>query len=156
MHIHKLSAPEWGKAIAVGVAVSVLTGAVMFLGLKSGISPLPKPLALAFATTLLDMKLPLPVGLLFHAAWVTFFSVVYVLLFRDALTFMRAFWLAFVLWALVLAVIFPAVGWGFFGLAVTPKLIIAAAVSHLLFAVLLWAFSKFAFSSHPDRVERGS
>lgn len=145
MRVHKLSPVEWGKAIAVGIGVAVLTAAIMVAGLKSGVSPLPKPLGLAFAETLLATKLPLPVGLLFHTAWVTFFAAVYVVLFRDALTFMRAFWLAAALWLLVLVFFFPVVGWGFLGLAVTPKLIVAAAVPHLLFAIFLWGLSRLVF-----------
>lgn len=145
MHIRKPSPGEWPKTIAVGLGVSVLTAAIMVGGLKSGVSPLPKPLGLAFAETLLGTKLPLPVGLLFHAAWVTFFSAVYVVLFRDALTFMRAFWLGAALWVSVLVFFFPVVGWGFLGLAVTPKLIVAAAVPHLLFAIFLWGLSRLAF-----------
>lgn len=86
MHIHKLSSAEWGKTVAIGIGVAVLTGAIMFAGLKSGVSPLPKPLGLAFAETLLDTTLQLPVGLLFHAAWVTLLSAIYVVLFRDALS----------------------------------------------------------------------
>lgn len=146
MRVHKLSRGEWGKTIAIGIGVAILTGAVMFAGMKTGVSPLPKPLALAFAETLFGTKLPLPVGLLFHVAWVTFFSAVYVVLFRDALTFMRAFWLAFALWLLVLVFFFPIVGWGFLGLSVTPKLIVASAVPHLLFAIFLWGLCRLSFS----------
>jgi hypothetical protein len=96
------------------------------------------------------MSLPLPVGLLFHVAWVALFSAVYVVLFRDALTFMRAFWLAFALWILTLVFFFPIVGWGFLGLAVTPKLMIASAVPHLLFAVFLWGLCKLSFSQKQE------
>lgn len=145
MHIHRLSPGEWGKTIAIGIGVAALTAAIMLAGLKSGVSPLPKPLGLAFAETLLGTKLPLPVGLLFHTAWVTFFAAVYVVLFRDALTFMRAFWLAAALWLSVLLFFFPVVGWGFLGLAVTPKLIAAAAVPHLLFAIFLWGLGRLVF-----------
>lgn len=145
MHWHSLDGRDWGKAIAVGIGVSALTAAIMFAGLKSGISPLPKPLGLAFAETVLGRPLPLPVGLLFHTAWVTAFSALYVALFRDALTFARALWLAIALWVVVLVFFFPLVGWGFFGLAVTPKLIVGAAVPHLLFAIILWGLCRWSF-----------
>lgn len=151
MRIHSLSPGEWGKTLAIGVGVAILTGAIMFMGLKTGVSPMPKPLGLAFAETLLGTSLPLPVGMLFHVAWVVLFSAVYVVIFRDALTFMHAFWLAFGLWILTLVFFFPVVGWGFFGLAVTPKLIIASAVPHLLFALFLWGLCKLAFSQKDER-----
>lgn len=155
MRLHSLTSREWGITIAVGIGVAVLTAALMLIGLKSGVSPLPRPLGLAFAETLIGTELPLPVGLLFHTVWVTLFTAVYVVLFRDALTFMRAFWLAAGLWALVLAFFFPFVGWGFFGLAVSPRLIVAAAVPHLLFAVFLWALCRLAFGQRRSTAGTG-
>jgi hypothetical protein len=154
MQWHSLNPKDWGKAIAVGIAVSILTAAIMAIGLQTGVSPLPKPLGLAFAETLLQRPLPLPVGLLFHTVWTTAFSILYVVLFRDALTFMRAFWLAFGLWILALVFFFPFVGWGFLGLGVNPMLIIAAAVPHLLFALLLWGLCRWAFRAgrHPNGI----
>ena len=142
------------KAIAVGIGVSVLTAAFMQLAARSGMSPLPKPLGLAFAETALDRPLPLPVGLLFHTMWVAASSVLYVVLFRDALSFRRAFALAVVLWLLVLVFFFPIVGWGFLGLAVGPKLIAGSAVPHLLFALFLWGLCRWTFATPmPRRVE---
>jgi len=150
MRLHTLSGQEWLKTIGIGIAVAILTAAIMVIGLKTGVSPLPKPLGLAFAETILGSPLPLPVGLLLHTVWVTAFSALYVVLFRDALTFQRAFWLAVVLWLVVLVVFFPIVGWGFLGLGVSPKLIVGAAVPHLLFALFLWGLCRWAFPS-PER-----
>jgi hypothetical protein len=147
MEWHALDGRDWMKAIGVGIGVSILTAAFMVATIKAGVSPLPKSLGLAFAETVLRRPLPLPVGLLFHTVWVTAFSVLYVALFRDALTFMRAFWLAAALWLLVLVFFFPVVGWGFFGLGVGPKIIIGAAVPHLLFAIFLWGLCRWAFGS---------
>jgi hypothetical protein len=145
MQWHALDGRDYAKAIGIGIGVSILTAAFMAAGLKSGISPLPKSLGLAFAETVLRRPLPLPVGLLLHTIWTTTFSLLYVILFRNALTFVRAFWLAAVLWLLVLVFFFPLVGWGFFGLGVGPKLIIGAAIPHLLFAVFLWGFCRWVF-----------
>ncbi len=147
MEWHALDGRDWAKAIGVGVAVSILTATFMAAGIKSGVSPLPKSLGLAFAETVLGRTLPLPVGLLFHTVWTTAFSVLYVILFRDALTFMRALWLAIALWLLVLVFFFPFVGWGFFGFAVSPKMIAGAAVPHLLFAIFLWGLCRWVFGS---------
>ena len=110
MKCHALSLQDWARAAGVGIGVAILTAAVMVTALKSGVSPLPKPLGLAFAETVLGRPLPLPVGLFFHTVWVTTFSVIYVSLFRDALTFLRALGLAAALWILVLVFFFPFVG----------------------------------------------
>ncbi len=150
MRVHNLSGWEWSKTIGIGVVVAALTAAFMFAGLKTGISPLPKPLGLAFAETLFSRTLPLPIGLLFHAAWVVVFTSVYLVLFRDALTFMHAFWLAAALWLLVLVFFFPFVGWGFLGLNLSPKLIVASAVPHLLFAFILWGLCRLTFNAQPQ------
>jgi hypothetical protein len=147
MKIHSLDGRHWVKAMGVGLGVSILTAAFMVATIKAGASPLPKSLGLAFAETVLGRTLPLPVGLLFHIAWVTTFSVLYVVISRDALTFARAFGLGIALWLVVLIFFFPVVGWGFFGLSVGPKLIVGAAIPHFLFALFLWGLSRLAFKA---------
>jgi len=145
MQLHRLTPTEILKAIGIGIATAVLLSAVMVPALRLGISPLPKPLGLAFAETVLGGPLPLPVGLLFHVVYVTIWAVAYVALFRHALNFGTALLLGLFLWLLVLVVFFPVVGWGFLGLAVGPQLIVASLVPHLLFAVFLWALCRLSF-----------
>lgn len=138
---------SWAGAIGIGVAVSVLTAIVMVAATSAGISPFPKPPSLAFAETLLGRPLPLPVGLLFHTAYVTFWSVVFVQFFPK-----RSFWpamaLAGALWIVILVVFFPLVGWGFAGLQVSPKLIPASFLPHLLFGLFLWALETYIPHKH--------
>jgi len=85
MKVHALDGHDWLKAIGVGIGVSAITATFMAATMKAGVSPLPKSLGLAFAETILGRTRPLPVGLLFHTVWVTTFSVLYVVLFRDGL-----------------------------------------------------------------------
>ena len=145
MKFHSLSVPEFWKAAGIGVVTALLLTGVMLPALKLGIAPMPKMPSLAFAETMSGRQLPLPVGLLFHMAYVTFWSVAYVVLFRDRLTFLDALGLAIVLWLVLLLVFFPFVGWGFFGLAIGPKLIVVSLVPHLLFALFLWGLCRFVF-----------
>jgi hypothetical protein len=145
MKLHRLSANELFKSIGIGIVTAILLSGVMVPALKFGISPLPKPLGLAFAETLAGRPLPLPVGLLFHVAYVAFWSVAFVSLFRQSLTLLNALILGLVLWFFVLVIFFPIVGWGFFGLAVSPKLIVASLVPHGLFAAFLWGLCKLVF-----------
>jgi hypothetical protein len=133
------------KEVAVGIATALILSAVSVTGMKTGISPLPKPLVLAFAETIFGRSLPLPVGLFFHVAWVTFSSVIYVAMFRHKMTFLRALGLSAVLWLSTLVIFFPLVGWGFFELNVSPMLIIGSAVPHLLFAIILWGLCRLSF-----------
>jgi len=137
-----LNGRSWPRAFGIGVAVGVLTALVMLILSETGISPFPKPPSLAFAEVLLDRQLPMPVGLLFHTAYVVLWSVVFVRFFprRNIKT---ALALAGALWLMLLAVFFPIVGWGFAGLHVSPKLIPASLLPHLLFGVLLWGLDKY-------------
>jgi|TARA_R110000850_G_scaffold277075_1_gene422137 hypothetical protein len=151
MTFHHLTPRDWAKTLAIGLGVAILTAVVMQGLALAGISPLPKPLGLAFAQSLLG-EVPLPVGLLFHTVWVMAWAAVYVVLFRDGLTFGRALLLATALWLFAIMVFFPLVGWGFLGLAITPKLILAAAGAHLLFAILLWAGAKSVFQDRASTV----
>lgn len=134
--------PSWTRSIGIGIAVSVVTAVIMVALLRAGLSPFPKPPSLAFAETLLRQPLPMPVGLLFHTVYVTFWSVVFVRYFprKNLLT---ALGLAFVLWLVILALFFPLIGWGLAGLAISPKLIPASALPHLLFGLLLWGLDRF-------------
>ena len=143
MALQQMTPKDYAKAIGVGIATAVILSLVMVPAFKAGISPLPKPLGLAFAQVLLG-EVPLPVGLLFHIAYVTFWSVVYVAVFKRR-SFRHALSLALGLWLLVLVFYFPIVGWGFFGLAVSPKLIVAALVSHVLYAIVLWGMCRWTF-----------
>lgn len=133
---------SWGRGIGIGLLVGILTAAIMLAATAAGLSPFPKPPSLAFAETVLGRSLPLPIGLLFHLAYVTFWCLVYVRFFpRRGLG--HALGLGFALWLVILVVFFPVVGWGFAGLSVSPKLIVASFVPHLVFALLLWALDRY-------------
>jgi len=69
----------WLRGIAAGLLTGILAALVMVALKENGFSPVPMPLGLAFAETLLHKHLPLPVGLAFHLAYVTFWGTVFVL-----------------------------------------------------------------------------
>jgi hypothetical protein len=138
----RLDGRSWARGVGIGVAVAILTAIVMVALLKAGVSPFPKPPSLAFAETLLGQALPLPVGLLFHTVYVTFWSVVFVCFFpRRDLKWALA--LAGALWLVILVVFFPIVGWGLAGLRVGPRLIPASFLPHLLFGLFLWGLDRY-------------
>jgi hypothetical protein len=138
-----LRAKGYGKAIATGIATAAILSVILVPAMKAGLSPMPKPLALAFAQELFG-NVGLPVGLFFHLVYVTFWSVMYVVLFERH-TFLNALWLALGLWVLVLLVFFPFVGWGLAGVGQSPMLFIGSLVPHVLFAVILWALHHLTF-----------
>ena len=147
MQIHWLTPKETLKALGIGVLTAVLLSAVMVPAFRLGIAPMPRPPSLTFAQVLLGPNVPLPVGLLFHVSYVTFWALVYVIVFRDHLTFLNALWLGLALWVVILVVFFPILGWGFLGLGISPKLIPASLVPHVLFAVFLWGSCRLSFKT---------
>ena len=147
MQIHRMSPGETLKAVGIGVLTALLLSAIMVPAFKFGIAPMPKPPALAFAQLLLGPNVPLPVGLLFHVAYVTFWAVIYVAFFWDRLTFLNALWLGLALWIVILVFFFPLLGWGFLGLTISPKLIPASLAPHVLFAVFLWGLCRIGFKT---------
>jgi len=136
---------EWGKAIGLGLINGVLLTVIMVTLKKSGLSPMPAPLGLAFADTVSGRHLPLPIGLVFHLAYVTFCSIVFVALFSPRLTFTRAAMLAAGLWIFALIVFVPIVGWGMLGLKVGPQVIFGLLITHLLFCIFLWGLCRVFF-----------
>jgi len=136
---------HWGKALLLGAVNALLLSAIMVPAFKLGVAPMPEPPSLAFAETLLGRPLPLPVGLLFHVVYITFWSMAFVAVNYPRLTLVRALALAAALWLVVLAVFFPVVGWGFLGLGISPKLIPASLLPHLLFGFFLWGLSRLLF-----------
>ena len=71
----------------------------------------------------------------------------YVSLFRDDLSYIRTLVLSALLWIAILLVFFPVVGWGFLGLAISAKLIVASLVLHVLFAMFLWGLCRVVFKA---------
>lgn len=133
------------RGVGLGLANGVLLSLIMVPAFLAGIPPMPQPPSLAFAEALFGEGLPMPVGLLFHLAYVTFWSVVWVAWDYPRLRFTTALGLGLVLWVVALAVFFPINGWGFLGLDVSPKLIPAALIPHILFTVFLWGLGRLFF-----------
>lgn len=132
----------WPRALGIGILNAVLLSAIMVPVFLLGFSPFPQPPSLAFAQTVLGRPLPLPVGLLFHVAYVTFWSLAYIVVSYPRMTLLRALSLAAALWIVILTVFFPIIGWGRLGLGIGPRLIIASFIPHLLFGLFLWALCR--------------
>jgi len=142
MNVNQSDGRTWLRASSIGLGVAILTAVFMMVLFKTGITPFTKPPALAFAETLIGRQLPMLIGLLFHTVYVTAWSVIYIRYFPQR-NIKTALALAFVLWLVILLVFFPFVGWGFGGLQISPKLIPASLLPHLLFGLFLWGLDKY-------------
>jgi len=133
------------RGAVLGIANGILLSLIMVPAFLAGLPPMPQPPSLAFAEVLFGEGLPMPVGLLFHLAYVTFWSMVWVALDHPRLRFTTALALGLVLWIVALVLFFPINGWGLLGLGVSPKLIPAALVPHALFILFLWGLGRLFF-----------
>lgn len=134
----------------MGIVNAALLSLVMIPVYRAGLSPIPQPPSLGFAEQLFARRLPLPVGLLFHLAYVTLWTVVFVAAVYPKLTFGRALLLGLALWVAALVVVFPILGWGLLGLSVGSGLVLASLVPHLLFALFLWLLCGLGFRAGPN------
>jgi len=135
----------WLRGIAAGLLTGIFAAVVMIALKKNGFSPVPMPLGLAFADTLLHKHLPLPIGLVFHLAYVTFWGTVFVLFAHPRLTASRIAALSLTLYFFALLVFVPVVGWGLFGAAVGPRVAGGLAITHALFGLFLWLSCQLLF-----------
>src|SRR3546814_20770389 len=100
---HERDGRSWLRAIGIGVLVSIITAAVMVTLTAAGLSPFPEPPSLAFAQTVIGRDLPLPVGLLFHTVYVTFWVAIFVRYFPRRVI-LTALGIAAGLWPVILAI----------------------------------------------------
>lgn len=135
----------WLRGIAAGLLTGILAAVVMIALKKNGFSPVPMPLGLAFADTLLHKHLPLPIGLAFHLAYVAFWGTVFVLFAHPRLTVGRIAVLSLALYLFALLVFVPVVGWGVFGVGVGPRVAGGLAITHALFGLFLWLSCRLVF-----------
>jgi hypothetical protein len=147
--MRKLSLNEGLKAVGLGIVISLILAGIGIAMQRTGATPLPAPPALLFAQTILGTApLPPAVGILFHTVWTTVMTAGFVAASADKLSFPRALGFGLALWLVALVVFFPIIGWGVFGLAVGPQLIVGALVPHLIYAVLLWGGAQLTFGRH--------
>lgn len=148
MQITQWKTGDWARALGVAIGTAVVPSLFMVPMFKLGVSPMPAPPSLEFAQILLGKEgLPMPVGLVFHLAYVGFWSLVFTGIFpkRNLAT---ALALTGVLWLGVLLVFFPLFGWGLAGTGVSAKLIAASLIPHLLFGLSLWFFTRLTFGTN--------
>lgn len=144
MQVKLTNISELARAVAVGLIVAIGTGLVTVPLFKSGVAPMPEAPSLAFAKTLLG-PVPDPVGLLFHVIYVTGVTAVFLALFGARPSLRSIAGVSVLLYAVAVLVLFPIVGWGVAGIAVTPKIAVAALLPHVLYGLILWGADRAVF-----------
>lgn len=135
------SASNIKKGFVMGLGATVLMTAVMFVGVRTGVSPLPKPVPVAvvgkaLSTIGLSSSVPkagiMLTGLLLHFAYGGLLGGLVYGLYPDTSP-LGYFGVGVTAWILMGLVSLPFLGWGFFGVSVTPKVGGATLVGHLVY-----------------------
>ncbi len=116
---------------------------LMLMALISGLSPMPQPVPKAVVEQLFSAGLPKPammalaIGL--HLGYGGLIGAVLARIARPV-TLLKGLALGVGLWAMMQVTFLPFLGWGLFGMAITPKIAVATLVLHLVYGgVLGWA-----------------
>lgn len=124
----------WGVVATIGMSV------LMLLGRATGLAPMPKPIPVALVARILGGGVPKPalmaLGALSHLAYGGFWAGVLASATRR-IDLAKGLGLGVALWLLMQIVVLPFLGWGIFGLALTPKIAVATLVLHVVYGSLL-------------------
>ncbi len=120
----------------------------MLVATVTGASPMPEPIPKAVVATLFGSGLPKPVLLVLvvglHLGYGGFFGAVLARV-TQPVTIWKGLGLGVVLWAVMQLTFLPFLGWGVFGIAITPKIAVATLVLHVVYGGLLgWALDRDA------------
>lgn len=101
------------KSGIVGLIASLAMFILMQVALATGIVPFHTAPSHAFLIALgIDLKVA---AIVVHFLYGTFWSILIVLFYSDDLNFGRCISLSILLWIILMIVLSPVIGWGFFG-----------------------------------------
>lgn len=141
------SAPRW-RGLGWGVLATIVMSIPMMIGMATGVAPMPEPIPKALVTLVVGESLPAPFVMVLaaasHLGYGGFFGVVLVEVFPDA-GLKEGLLLGVFLWLVMELVVLPVLGWGVFGIAITPTIAVATLVLHLLYGTTLgWGLRRVA------------
>lgn len=133
MQVH---AGRFRKGFGWGVIATVVMSAVMIVGMLSGLSPMPEPIPVAILGKILGGGLPKPalmaLGAVAHLAYGGTFGGVLAAV-TAPVTVWKGVVLGVALWLVMQVIWLPFLGWGMFGMAITPMIAGATLVLHVVY-----------------------
>ena len=128
-----------------GVVATLVMSVIMVIGYATGVAPMPKPIPAAIVGKIVKGVIgaeapPLPaimaLAIISHFTYGGFWGAVLAALTGRA-TIWKGLGLGLILWLLMQVVVFPFLGWGFFGIAITPRIAVATLILHLVYGFTL-------------------
>lgn len=149
----------WIKAGTSGFFAALVMFAIMYVGINvTGIAPFQVPPSAAFVIKVLGIAPPTAksLGLLVHFGYGIFWSIVLLALFWDHTSVGKGIGLSIGLWLMMMLVLSPMIGWGFFGfgggdvqrevlrLGSGARYVLMTLVLHLIYgAIIGWMNSRW-------------
>ena len=138
-----MDAKRLGAGFGWGVVATLAMSALMILGVVAGLSPMPAPIPAAIVNKGLEfLGVGLP-GLLImllaagaHLSYGGVWGAILAALTRPV-TLWKGLGLGVFLWLLMQIAVFPLLGWGVFGVGITPLIAVATLVLHLVYGATL-------------------
>lgn len=134
------------NGIIYGVLGTLFMSVVMLIVMITGISPIPEPIPAAIAKGLLGSA-PKPVILGFaiisHFGYGAFWGSVLFNWVKASGNIWHGLGWGVMLWLIMELIVLPLLGWGVFGIAITPKIAVATLILHLIYGGTLgWGLSR--------------
>lgn len=127
---------RFGRGFLWGVVATVVMSIPMLIATATGVSPLPEPIPAALSKKFLGAETRGPLVMLVAVVSHLGYGGVWAgLLARQVrpVTVGRGLALGVGLWLLMQVVVLPLLGWGMFGLEVTPAVAVGTLVLHLIY-----------------------
>jgi hypothetical protein len=136
----KRLASGFGWGLVATLAMSIL----MVIAFATGVSPMPKPIPAAIVGKVvggvlgegIPQRAIVALAVATHFAYGGFWGAVLAALTRPV-TLWKGLGLGVFLWLLMDMVALPFLGWGFFGVGITPQIVVATLVLHLVYGATL-------------------
>ena len=122
-----------------GIAATIVMSIPMLIGFVSGVAPMPRPIPIAVASLLVGTAAKPVLIVVALTAHLLYGGVLGAVLFWavDPVTIRRALGYVVLVWIVMGVVVLPLAGWGFFGTAVTPKIVVATLLLHLVYGTTI-------------------
>jgi hypothetical protein len=119
-----------------GVVATVAMSILMIIGRVTGLAPMPAPIPAAIVSHVFGTNLPQPVmmalAIISHLAYGGVWGAALAAFVRPV-TIGKGIALGVFLWIVMQIVVLPFLGWGAFGVAITPAIAVATLVLHLVY-----------------------
>ncbi len=128
------------SGLIFGIIGTFFMTLIMLIGMTTGISPIPEPIPVAIAETILGTAAQpalMIFGMVAHFAYGAVAGYILFAIAKDTKPILQGLGWGLLLWLIMHLLFLPFIGWGFFAGAVNVKVIPATLILHLIYGGIL-------------------